>query len=129
MLALSDSEEITSLSIAVWPQSTIVTDRRTDVKTAAIPTHWLTAMSRQKRLEDQHPLQQNRSIFSRLNRGSVSKMERRFHAFIKIVQRSPTPLLHQALAAEADKYREEVARELECDYEVRSGTKGTDPAA
>ncbi len=55
MFALSDSEEIMSLSIAVWPQSTNVTDRQTDDRRqtdrpVAIPTHWLTAMSRQKPL-------------------------------------------------------------------------------
>ena len=44
MFALSDSEEIMSLSIAVWPQSTNVTDRRqTTDRPVAIPTHWLTS--------------------------------------------------------------------------------------
>ena len=46
MFALSDSEEIMSLSIAVWPQSTNVTDddrRQTTDRPVAIPTHWLTS--------------------------------------------------------------------------------------
>ena len=45
MEALSACEEIMTRSIAVWPQSTIVTDgltdRQTDDTTPTIPTHWL----------------------------------------------------------------------------------------
>ena len=43
MEALSACEEIMSLSIAVWPQSTNVTDdrRRQTDRPVAIPTHWL----------------------------------------------------------------------------------------
>ena len=45
---LSDCEEIMTLPIAVWPQSTNVTDRQTTDNTLAIPTHGFLAMSRQK---------------------------------------------------------------------------------
>ena len=53
--------------------------------------------------------------------------ESTLRVFTEILQRSLTPLLQQASAVEAERYRE-VAREPERGYDVKSRAEGTDPA-